>query len=82
MGRVRAKVGMVAVSETVIVLGYLDDDETTIVEPPISGSETTIGVKYKDHEYQCHYYGFTFEMLLPTFGEVPMLMVVLVRAKE
>lgn len=80
MGRVRAKVGMIAVSKTVVVLGYLDDDDTAIIEPPVSGSETVIEVGYGDHTFKCHYYGFTFEMMLPAFGDVPMLMVVLVRA--
>lgn len=76
MGRINAKVHEIAVSDSLVVLGFIDDDNTVIVEPPFCDD---LEVRYEDQVYPCAYRGMTFEMTIPGYQGVPMLMVVLVR---
>lgn len=80
MGRHRLRVNKFAVSESVVVLGYVDDDDSVIVEPPISsGQSDTISVTHAGQTYVCVYYGFTFDLAIDGRD---MLLVVLVRIPE
>ena len=79
MGRHRVRVDKLAISDSVVVLGYIDDDDddAVIVEPPISeGNADTITVTAENQTVTCVYYGMTAEMVI---DNRPMLLVVLVR---
>lgn len=76
MGRHRIRVDKYAVSDTMVVLGYIDDDDAAIVEPPVAeGQDDVVRVTLEQTTYTCLYYGFTFEMQVDGH---PMLMVALV----
>jgi hypothetical protein len=80
MGTHRIKVNKLSISDTVIVLGYIDDDDAVIVEPPLStDKEDTLTIEHGKEKYICLYYGFTSEMQVDGY---PMLLVVLVRKDE
>lgn len=77
MGKVRVKVAHVAVSDSIIVLGYIDDEESLIAEPPVCDDlEVTVG----GETYSCAYREFTCEWKVP--GTPDMLLVVLIRVSE
>lgn len=75
MGKVRAKVDHVGVSDSLIMLAYKNDDNTTIVEPPICGADNPLLVEIGDQRYRCVYGGWSVEML-------DHLWVVLLRTEE
>lgn len=76
MGRHRIRVDKYAISDTLLVLGYIDDDDAAIVEPPVAEDrEDVVRVTIDQTTYTCLYYGFTFEMQVDGH---PMLMVALV----
>jgi len=82
MGRVRLKVPYVAVSDSVVIIGYVDDDDAQIVEPPAVGlgdTDNHIQVTYDGDTYACAYLGFTAEA---NFGGEDLFLVVLIRAPE
>jgi len=77
MGRHRLRVNKLAISDQLVVLGYVDDDDAVIVEPPISQEPSDcLTVSHEGNTYPCVYYGFTFEMRVDGHE---MLLVVLVR---
>lgn len=59
MGRIQAKVDLVSISDTLIMLGFVDDDDAVIVEPPAKGSTEAVIITYEGVEYTCYYFGFT-----------------------
>jgi hypothetical protein len=83
MGRIQAKVDLVAISETLVVLGFIDDDDTVIIEPPAKGKESVVRVTYEEKYYDCHYFGFTVTVPMHLDNrKVPIFLVVLVRKSE
>lgn len=80
MGTHRVKVDYVGVSETCVVLGYVDDDDTSIVEPPLSRKDDPITVAIDGQgSCSCAYYGMSTYMDL---AGVPLFLVVLTRVDE
>lgn len=79
MGRHRIRVVIASVSETNIVLGYLNTDEETIIEPPMADQEEPLTVTIDGKSYKCASYGLTNEF---TFAGFPLLQVVLPRITE
>jgi len=80
MWRHRLSVDKFSVSEAMFILGYIDDEDSVIVEPPVTtaGAELTdvITITRGDQSFDVVYYGFTAEMQVDGHQ---MLLVVLIR---
>jgi len=61
MGKLTVAVQQLAVSETLIILGYPKDAEN-IAEPPLAGEESPIKVEIGTDSYQCMFGGWTAEL--------------------
>ncbi len=80
MGTHRLRVNKLSVSDTLLIIGYIDDDDAVIVEPPVKNSaDDILTIIVDDKTYKCQHYGFTADMLVD--GR-QMLLVVLVRYNE
>jgi len=79
MGRHRVRVVIASVSETTVVLGYLNTDEETIIEPPMADKDSPLSITVDGKTYKCASYGLTNEY---TFAGFPLLQVVLPRIPE
>lgn len=81
IGRHRLKVAQVLISESLVVLAYVDDDDSTIYEPPRSTEGQTIIVEYEGRAYTCVY--MDMNVTQPSLaGDHQLLLVVLVRVDE
>lgn len=78
LGRVRAKAANVAVSDTLVMVFYRDDEDALIYEPPTCTSDNPLIVTVNGRDHRCMYGGFTANVDL---GE-PLFVVVLVRIDE
>ncbi len=76
MGRLRVKVDFLSISGSVIALGYIDDDDTTIIEPPVCSNENPLTVEIGADKYKCLSGDWSFES---EAGGQKVLWVVLVR---
>ena len=77
LGNHRVKVDFVGISDTVLVLSYIDDDDAQIFEPPFTPSdEPLLMVTVGDKTYPCAYYEFSVEM---TYGPFKVFQVILAR---
>jgi len=76
MGRLRVKVDFLSISGSVIALGYIDDDDTTIIEPPVCQEENPLTVEVGADRYACLSGDWSFES---ETGGQKVLWVVLVR---
>ncbi len=81
IGRHRLKVAQVLVSATVVVLAYVDDDDSTIYEPPETGDGQAITVEYDGQVYQCAYLGQSVSQPVLN-SDQQLLLVVLVRVDQ
>lgn len=76
MGRLRVKVDFLSVSASVIALGYIDDDDTTVIEPPRCDIDHPLTVDVGADRYSCLSGDWSFESEI---GGLKVLWVVLVR---
>jgi hypothetical protein len=60
MGKLRAKVDYVGLDDKCIALGYIDDDDSSVIEPPLCGSDAPLTVEIASVSYACIYGGWTF----------------------
>lgn len=80
MGKQRVSVDKFSVSKRLVVLGYIDDDDSVIVEPPLmKDREDVIEVTIGEDDYRCLYFDTSFEMVIDGH---PMLLIVLNRVIE
>ena len=79
MGRHRVRVVIASVSDSNVVLGYLNTDDETIIEPPMADQENPLTITIDGKAYKCVSYGLTNEF---TFAGYPLLQVVLPRIPE
>ncbi len=79
IGKHRLKVTQVLISATIIVLVYEDNDDTTIYEPPDSGSAQPLLLEYGADKYECAYYGQSVTQQVLDQPGRQLLLVVLVR---
>jgi hypothetical protein len=77
MGKIQARVDALSISDTIIILGFIEDDDTIVIEPPATGAASIVTVEANGISYDCHYFGFTTKLSMPLVPQ--MLLVVLVR---
>jgi hypothetical protein len=81
IGRHRLKVAQVLVSQSLVILAYVDDDDSTIYEPPRSVDGQQIVVEYEGQSHPCVY--MDMNVTQPSLnGDQQLLLVVLVRVDE
>ena len=76
LGRHRLKVDFVGVSASTVVLAYIDDEDATIFEPPLTAKDSPLEVLIGKDTYSCAYYGMSVTM---EFGSYQVFQVVLTR---
>jgi hypothetical protein len=62
LGKMRIRVDHLAISETLVIIGYDDVEDANIVEPPLCTPDYPLVVTYEDKSYNCMFGEWTAKM--------------------